>query len=162
VLLIMTDNGLFQVTTNEFRMGVDASVARRPDRRRPPGFPRTFNFRAPTIYSFSRTRGLLRRRCRSTASIIRPADSSGTAPITGPLGLDAPRIIIQREGQQPRRRPAARATPGAGVSGRECFLLLSPAGRRGRLRRFRRRGDGMRPYETPTPPSANAMRKGGR
>jgi|EndMetStandDraft_2_1072991.scaffolds.fasta_scaffold61799_2 SH3 domain-containing YSC84-like protein 1 len=56
VLLIMTDNGLFQVTTNEFRMGVDASVAAGPT-----GAGRqastTFNFGAD-IYSFSRTRGL--------------------------------------------------------------------------------------------------------
>jgi lipid-binding SYLF domain-containing protein len=56
VLLVMTDNGLFQVTTNEFRMGVDASVAAGPT-----GAGRqastTFNFGAD-IYSFSKTRGL--------------------------------------------------------------------------------------------------------
>jgi len=92
VLLIMTDNGLFQVTTNEFRMGVDASVAAGPT-----GAGRqastTFNFGAD-IYSFSRTRGLYGG-VSFDGSIIRPRLEWNRAYYG--RSASTRQIIIQRE-----------------------------------------------------------------
>ncbi len=95
-LLIMTDNGLFQVTTNEFRMGVDASVAAGPT-----GAGRqastTFNFGAD-IYSFSRTRGLYGG-VSFDGSIIRPRLEWNRA-FYG-RSASTRQIIIQREVANP-------------------------------------------------------------
>ncbi len=96
VLLIMTDNGLFQVTTNEFRMGVDASVAAGPT-----GAGRqastTFNFGAD-IYSFSRTRGLYGG-VSFDGSIIRPRLEWNRAYYG--RSASTRQIIIQREVANP-------------------------------------------------------------
>lgn len=96
VLLIMTDNGLFQVTTNEFRMGADASVATGPT-----GAGRqastTFNFGAD-IYSFSRTRGLYGG-VSVDGSILRPRLDWNRAYYGQSLSTRA--IIIERRGSNP-------------------------------------------------------------
>jgi lipid-binding SYLF domain-containing protein len=96
VLLVMTDNGLFQVTTNEFRMGVDASVAAGPT-----GAGRqastTFNFGAD-IYSFARTRGLYGG-VSFDGSIIRPRLEWNRAYYG--RSASTRQIIIQREVANP-------------------------------------------------------------
>ncbi len=96
VLLIMTDNGLFQVTTNEFRMGADASVATGPT-----GAGRqastTFNFGAD-IYSFSRTRGLYGG-ISVDGAIIRPRLEWNRAYYGQSLSTRA--IIIDRRASNP-------------------------------------------------------------
>lgn len=100
MLVIMTDNGLFQSTTNEFRMGADASVALGPIGSGVEAAT-TFNFGAD-IYAFSKTRGLFGGAALE-GSIMRARTEYNRAYYG--QTYDSRAIVVNRQGTNPGADP---------------------------------------------------------
>jgi lipid-binding SYLF domain-containing protein len=100
MLVIMTDNGLFQSTTNEFRMGADASVALGPIGSGVEAAT-TFNFGAD-IYAFSKARGLFGGAALE-GSVMRARTEYNRAYYG--QALDSRAIVVNRQGANPGADP---------------------------------------------------------